>query len=73
MLGDVVCSVWARYGQCTCTCKGDAGRGMGDAHPQNGNLPLPPHEEPHEEPGNQEPFIGLYWTAVSKTSGFLHT
>ena len=35
MLGDVVCSVWARHGR----CKGDAGGGMGDAHPRNGNLP----------------------------------
>ena len=36
MLGDVVCSVWARLGR----CKGDAGQGMGDAHPRNGNLPI---------------------------------
>ena len=36
MLGDVVCSVWARHGR----CKGDAGRGMGNANPRNGNLPI---------------------------------
>ena len=36
MLGDVVFSVWARVVR----CKGNVGRGLGDANPQNGNLPI---------------------------------